>query len=339
MKTLDAKLADIRANPASRAFILTYAADGDMAYGIPTPGPAYPPDPAQEGRYPSMQTYFQSLADLVCQARLDILLTSVSTMDSLARDRRLFDNSPVTPAVRLNDTTDIWIGRGARYRGQPAHPFATTTVTEAMYGSLTPAPGQPRDVDLGLYSVTFNNDLELDLAMLERFKEFRQQATPQGLRYFLEVFNPNLEEIWMDPVLVPQFVNDQIVRMLAGIPRASRPEFLKIPYNGPAALEELVNYDSSLVIGILGGPASTTYDSFKLTAEAKKHGARVALYGRRIRDAEHPFSFVSILREVADETITPEEAVRAYRGELEKLGIPPRRTLEQDMVLETDGLE
>ena len=48
--------------------------------------------------------------------------------------------------------------------------------------------------------------------------------------------------------------------------------FLKIPYFGPEALEQLVSYDSSVVVGILGGSAGTTFDAFQMLWEAKKHG-------------------------------------------------------------------
>src|SRR5438132_7759156 len=38
-KSLDAKLAEIKANPSSRAFILADAKDADMAFGVRAPGP------------------------------------------------------------------------------------------------------------------------------------------------------------------------------------------------------------------------------------------------------------------------------------------------------------
>jgi hypothetical protein len=126
--------------------------------------------------------------------------------------------------------------------------------------------------------------------------------------------------------------------MLAGIPRPSRPEFLKVAYNGPEAMAELAHYDSTVIVGILGGPASTTYDAFKLIAEAKKYGARLVLFGRRIKEAEHPLAFLDILRHVADEAIAPEEGVKAYHGELQKRGLPPKRDLAADMELCTAGL-
>ena len=38
-KSLDAKLAEINANPTSRAFIIADAKDADMAFGVKAPGP------------------------------------------------------------------------------------------------------------------------------------------------------------------------------------------------------------------------------------------------------------------------------------------------------------
>jgi len=42
------------------------------------------------------------------------------------------------------------------------------------------------------------------------------------------------------------------------------------------------------------------------------------------------------LRLIADGEITAEEAVRAYHGVLQKLGIGPQRSLEDDMQLQTN---
>ena len=39
MKSLDSKLAEIRANPASRAFVIADAKDADMAFGVRATGP------------------------------------------------------------------------------------------------------------------------------------------------------------------------------------------------------------------------------------------------------------------------------------------------------------
>jgi hypothetical protein len=55
------------------------------------------------------------------------------------------------------------------------------------------------------------------------------------------------------------------------------------------------------------------------------------LYGRKINNAEHQLSFVRHLRAVADDQIQPAEAVRAYHGDLQKLGIRPQRPLDDDL--------
>ena len=44
--------------------------------------------------------------------------------------------------------------------------------------------------------------------------------------------------------------------------------FLKIPSYGPAAMEALARYDSTIVVGILGGSAGTTLDAFQLLHDA-----------------------------------------------------------------------
>src|SRR5947209_9060790 len=100
-------------------------------------------------------------------------------------------------------------------------------------------------------------------------------------------------------------------------------------------MEELVRYDPHLVVGILGGSAGTTYDAFKLLSEAKKYGARVALFGRKINNAENQLAFIRFLRLIADGDISAEEAVKAYHGVLAQLHITPHRSLGEDLRLET----
>lgn len=325
-KTLEQKLALLGKDNSANTFALCYAADPDIAAGI---------IPMSES-YPSLQAYYQHLEDLLKQEKLDLMLTSQSTMDELGRTRGLFEKSPITPAIRANDATDNWHTRGSTYAQNASYGFSSTTLDEAMYGTLSPKPGQKKEVDLGLYSVTFNNDTESDLRTLQAFKAFRTEATKKGFRYFIEVFNPN-SPVDLSPDQIPNFVNDWIVKMLAGISRESQPAFIKMQYNGPQAMEDLVNY-STAIVGVLGGAPSTTYDAFKLLSEARKYGARVSLFGRRVKVTEDPLAFVTMLREIADGNIEPEEAVKAYHGELQKSGIKPNRSLEDDMVLVTPAI-
>ncbi|RMG02990.1 MAG: hypothetical protein D6741_02885 [Planctomycetota bacterium] len=330
-KSLDIKLRRILADRSCRDFILADAKDADMAFGLAAPGKS-PEHHAHEGRFRTLDEYRDIIRQVVAQGLVDIVLTSASTNELLTIRERLFDNSPVTPAVRANDTTDIWLaGTGARYGTQPSRPFRTATLDHIMCGKADCTPEERRlGADLGLYSVTFNNDTELDLVTLEAYKAFRIEAERKGFRHFLEVFSPNAPGDH-SPDDVARFVNDHIVRTLAGVTSRGRPLFLKIPYYGPKAMEALTRYDSSLVVGILGGSAGTTFDAFHMLWEAKKYGARVALYGRKINHAEDQLTFIRYLRWVADDEIAPAEAVRAYHADLAKQGIRPYRSLEDDL--------
>src|SRR5215218_449142 len=333
-KSLDRKLAAIHANPYSREFILADAKDADMAFGIGAPGLS-PEAHSSELRYRTLEEYRDQMRMITRQGLVDIMLMSASTNHALTIRERLFDGSPVTPAVRANDTTDVHLARGAHYAESPSRPFRSASLDHIQCGHLDCAPEERvRGANLGLYSVTFNNDLAHDLATLERFHEFRAEAERKGFRYFLEVFDPNRPGA-VAPEVLPGYINDMIARMLAGVAPAGRPLFLKMVYHGPRALEELVRYDPHLVVGILGGSAGTTYDAFKLLSEAKKYGARVALYGRKINNAENQLAFVQFLRWIAEGEISPEEAVKAYHGVLQQLGIKPARSLDEDMTLRT----
>ncbi len=347
-KSLDIKLAEIKANRASRAFILADAKDADMAFGVRAMGPrsylsAAGARPAQfspevwtreEFGYRNLPEFLDIIREVARQGLVDILLMSASVNEQLTIKEGLFRDSPVTPAARANDTTDIWAARHGAYTTQPAQPFRTASIDQIQCGKIEcdrSADGYP-GANLGLYSVTFVNHLENDRRTLLAFKEFREEAERKKFRYFLEVFDPNV------PSGVPaeklgEYINDNIIRSLAGVPEAGRPLFLKIVYHGPRALEELVQYDPGLVVGILGGSAGTTADAFQLIHDAQKYGARVALFGRKINNAEHQLAFIELLRLITDGRVPPEEAVRAYHGILQAKGIKSRLPLEKDLEL------
>jgi hypothetical protein len=331
-KSLDRKLAAIHADPACREFILADAKDADMAFGIGAPGRS-PEAHAGELRFRTLEEYREQIRAVARQGLVDIVLMSASTNHALTIRERLFDGSHVTPAVRANDTSDVHIARGSRYVERPARPFRSADLDHIQCGHIDCDPEERvLGADLGLYSVTFNNDLERDLETLGRFHEFRVEAERKGFRYFLEVFDPNVPGA-VPPEELPGYVNDMIARMLAGVAPSGRPLFLKMVYHGPKALEELVRYDPHLVVGILGGSAGTTRDAFQLLADAQKYGAKVALFGRKINNAENQLAFVQFLRLIVDGVIGPVEAVRAYHAVLEKLGIPPHRSLADDLKL------
>ena len=327
MKSLDAKLSEIHADPAgSKAFILADAKDADMATGLAATGT----DPQTRKRR-TLAQYREQIRKVISQGSVDIVLMSASTNELLNINERLFDRSTITPAARANDTTDIHLPSGGRYAQEPSRPFRTALLDHIMAGKIDPTPAErSRGAELGLYSITPNNDLEFDLPSMEAYREFRVEAERKGFRHFLEVFDPNACGDRC-PVDLGRFINDLIVRTLAGVCGRGRPVFLKIAYHGPAAMEELAAYDPQLVPGILGGASGTTFDAFFQLWEARKHGARAALYGRMINNSEHQTTFIEHLRLLADGLIEPTDAVRRYHGGLQKLNIAPFRPLDDDL--------
>ena len=347
MKSLDRKLAAIKADRGSREFIIADAKDADMAFGVRAPGPRsylsargahagrFSPEVWQreEFGYRNLPEFLDIIRETVSQGVIDIMLMSAYVNEQLTIKEGLFRDSQVTPAARANDTTDVWAVRHGCYTKEPVQPFRSASIDHIQCGKIEcdrdeAIPG----ANLGLYSVTFNNHLEHDRDTLLAFKEFREEAERKKFRYFLEVFDPNMPGS-VPPEKLGEFINDKILRSLAGVTEAGRPVFLKIVYHGPRAMEELAQYDPNLIVGILGGAAGTTYDAFKLIHDAQKYGARVALYGRKINNAEHPLAFIEMLRLITDGRISPEEAVRAYHGVLQGRGIKPTRPLEKDLEL------
>ena len=319
-----------------------------MAFGVRAPGPRsylarrgerparFSPElwTRDEFGYRNLPEFLDIIREVVHQGLVDIMLMSAYVNEQLTIKEGLFGNSQVTPAARANDTTDVWAVRHGCYTREAAQPFRTATIDQIQCGkiecdrSTADFPG----ANLGLYSVTFVNDLEQDRETLLAFKEFREEAERKNFRYFLEVFDPNVSS-GIAPEKLGEFINDNIIRSLAGVPQSGRPLFLKIVYHGPRAMEELAQYDPNLVVGILGGSAGTTYDAFKLIHEAQKYGARVALFGRKINNAEHQLAFIEMLRLITDGRISPEEAVRAYHAVLQAKNIKPKLPLEKDSEL------
>ena len=322
MKSLDRKLACIRSGAYTpKDFIIADAKDADMAFGLTAPGAAREANGRFATGYATRAAYLDAIRAMTHSGLVDIMLTSASAGEILAKEG-LFGGSEVTPAVRYNDTTDIWYPRGGRYGAEPSQPFRSARLSQVR-----------EFVDLGLYSVTFSNNLERDLVTLEAYSAFRAQAAEQGVRHFLEVFNP-VFDIGVAPSDMGYFIGDSIVRCLAGVVSAEHPVFLKIVYNGRAAMESLASYDPErLVVGILGGAKGTSRDTFELISRAERSGARVALFGRKINLAESPLDLVKLMRAVVEREVSAEEAVKAYHGALQGKGIEPTLPLADDLGL------
>ena len=148
IKSLDAELADIHTNPTgSKAFIIADAKDADMAFGITAPGPRTEAKTKEhESDWNSLETFRAQIRDIVRQGIVDVMLLSASNVEALAIEEKLFENSPVTPAARANDTSDIWAVRGGKYPRQASRSFRTATLDHIMYGRIDPKKATMRDV-------------------------------------------------------------------------------------------------------------------------------------------------------------------------------------------------
>ncbi|RUT25804.1 hypothetical protein C0V97_09395 [Asaia sp. W19] len=307
----DAKIARMRAGSDTTSdFILADAKDADMAGGLSALGTN-----RATGLPCTLSEFDAAITEIVKQDVVDILLASVSTLGRLDKTG-IFANSPIRRAVRLNDTSDLWRIRGADYGRQPSIPFRTARL------DLLPEP-------FGLYSMTFSGDAREDAESLSRYRDFRAEAQAAGVAHFLEVFNP------VHPLLDQDdhgaFLNDMVSRTLAGMHESERPVFLKLAFNGARVLEAFCRYDRTLIVGIMGGGSGTTRDCLELLHQAQQSGARAALFGRKILDAEHPPSMVAMMRAVVERRLTPVEGVKIYHEEILARGLSPLRPIEADL--------
>ncbi|MDC3131346.1 hypothetical protein OA492_00365 [Pelagibacteraceae bacterium] len=328
MKTLDKKLHNIKSsNNKPSDFIIADAKDADMAGGIRGPGYVRKKDGALTDIPDNFSSYVDKMENMTKSKLVDVMLMSMSSAEILVK-KKLFKNSPVTPAIRLNDTTCTWgMIRNGDYDTHESRPFSTAQLRHAI-----------ELVDLGLYSITFNKNTDRDVLMLNKYREFRKNAEEIGMRHFLEVFNSATLDLSI--IEMGQYVNDCILKTLAGQISKEKPIFLKIPYNGPSAMEELSSYDpQSLTVGILGGSKGTTRDCFELIKKAYKYGARVALFGRKINLSEDQITIVEIMRTIIENNLESLEGVKLYHDRLTKLGIKSDRNLQDDSEITEEVLK
>jgi len=319
-KSLILKLQKIRNQKYKpKDFIIADAKDGDLAMGITTPGPQRDKQGKIIQGFKQLKDYKKAMEVMTKSKLVDIMLMSASVGESLV-EKKIFKNSPVTPAIRMNDTSDIWLMRNSNYRSTNPRPFRSARIDRVS-----------KLVDLGLFSVTFSKNVDFDLAMLNSYRNFRIESLEYKFSHFLEVFNPPID-VGMNNQELGDYVNDCIIKAIAGQTKEERPLFLKIAYNGPKAMEELASYDpENLIVGILGGSKGTTRDCFELIYKASKYGAKVALFGRKINLSEDPISLVQLMRKVVERDTTPEEAVKIYHDQLIKKKLTPDRNLKNDL--------
>src|SRR4051794_28714524 len=147
-----------------------------MAAGMAAPG-----KDSRTGKTRSLADYRDQMREVTRQGLVDIMLMSCSTSEILTINERLFDQSTVTPAVRANDTTDIHLQSGGVYPKEPSRPFRSCTIDQIQSGRVNASASErTRGADLGLYSITPNNDLDADYVTLAAYRDFRLEAEAKG---------------------------------------------------------------------------------------------------------------------------------------------------------------
>src|SRR5271168_2960392 len=111
MKSLETKLAAIKASRSSREFIIADAKDADMAFGVRAPGPrsylaARGAHPArfsaeiwnrEEFGYRNLPEFLDIIREVTSQGLIDILLMSAYVNEQLTIKEGLFKDSAITP--------------------------------------------------------------------------------------------------------------------------------------------------------------------------------------------------------------------------------------------------
>ena len=215
-KSLDRKLARIAADPSCRDFIIADAKDADMAYGLSAPGRS-PEHHAGEARFRTLDEYRQLMREIVAQGLVDIMLMSASSNEVLTIRERIFDGSHITPAIRANDTTEIWLagGEGAMAysrRSRSARPRSTTP-------SAARSSAPPRNAGWGpTWDSTRSPSTTTPNWTAARWRPTRRSASRPRPRDFATssrcLIRTPAEH---PPADLARFMGDHIVRTLAGV--------------------------------------------------------------------------------------------------------------------------
>ena len=170
------KLEDREALNQSPIFV--FAADPLASVGLQGLGTVQTPKP----HYRTHPEFLQLQKELVADGAIDGLLMTPADAEHLALDEAIFGDTPVTPIVRMNAETGIWNPRFGAYRAQYSMPFQTVFPEDLRsYCETLLAPALECRVQLGLYSITLNNDVKADeqdeeQRRLQRIRDARPHA-------------------------------------------------------------------------------------------------------------------------------------------------------------------
>ena len=212
------------------------------------PRPASDPSRGSCARW---QDYRDQMREIVKQGLVDIMLMSASTSDATDDQENVSSRTRALPRPfepMIPPTFICW--PAALMPPSPPGRFASR---DHRADSKRQDQSHVRRADARVRiwgcirsrRITRSNSIIL---RLKPIKQFRIEAEQKGFRHFLEVFDPNACGDSC-PVDLGRYINDLIVRTLAGVPSSGRPVFPQDRYHGPKAMEELVAYDPSLIPG------------------------------------------------------------------------------------------
>ncbi len=294
--------------------IFVFAGDPIAAGGIHAYGKC-------DGRYRTRQEFLQLCREIAADGFVDGVLLAPADAEQLALDERWFESIPITPLVRMNAETGIWNPRYGSYRAQPSQPFLTVPINTSWCTAMAGAATRCR-VQLGLYSITLNNDVNADERTLNAYLQFAQALGEQTEFYhILEVFLPNYERAGLDGERAGRYVADSIVRTLSYLRRPQRPLFIKTEYTSAEVWRELCGFDESLIVGALGGPRQSARRTLQLARDVIAHGGRAILFGRAVFEEDGPRLICRYLRAVLDGRLEAETAHSQYQAALRGLTV------------------
>ena len=247
-----------------------------MAFGIGAPGRSPEAHPG-EIRFRTLKEYRDIIREIVRQELVDIMLMSASTSEVLTIGERHLRQQPGHAGrARANDTTDIHVVRGGKYLASPPldvslgdarpHPVRQDRMRPAGARHSAPISGSTASPSTTDSTTTSRRS--------KRSRSFgsKPSGRASGTSWKSSIRTVATRFDAKDAGSVHQRHRSHAVWRASPAPAgrcSSRSSTTaRRPWKSCTATIR------SLVIGILGGSAGTTYDAFKLLAEAKKYGAK-----------------------------------------------------------------
>ena len=250
----------------------------------------------------SLADYRDQMREIVRQGLVDIMLMSVSTSEVLTVKERLFEDSAVTPAVRVNDSTDIHLmaaaaptPRSRRCRSQPRR-----SPQAVRAGGVGPRPlldhaeqrrdARPRDAP-GLPHVSPRGRAAGAAPLPRGLRPQRARRPPAGGRWTIPQRARSRGRWPACPAALGRCSSS-----CRTTDRGRWRSWWLRPASGAGSARRRLRHHPRRLPPAGGGA---------------RHGARAALFGRKINASEHQLTFVRYLR--ADRRRRPRRRGRCSR--------------------------